>query len=36
MRERALLFQGELQIESKIGVGTTITLKVPFVRAQSV
>lgn len=36
MRERALLFQGELQIESKIGIGTTVTLKVPFARTHTI
>jgi PAS domain S-box-containing protein len=36
MRERALLFQGELQIESLIGIGTTVTLKVPFATTHSI
>ena len=30
MRERALLFGGLLAIESQLGIGTTITLKMPF------
>lgn len=32
MRERALLFQGELFITSRIGIGTTVELRVPFAR----
>jgi PAS domain S-box-containing protein len=34
MRERALMFQGEITIESKKEKGTTVTLKVPFLEAD--
>jgi signal transduction histidine kinase len=31
MKERALMMGGELHISSKKGVGTTVTLKIPFI-----
>jgi signal transduction histidine kinase len=36
MRERALLFEGELLITSTKGMGTSVTLKVPYLKATTI